>query len=346
MAATDGRPRDRGTRGSLGGAAAIGIPRLGEPVAGRTAPGTGRAALAPGRFPPGVHSAPMGGAVEARVERLLAQAVETAEAFRSRADDAERRRIEAEQAAAVAERLARDALQESDEARRRAAHALHDGPAQSMVSAHRFLEAARSALVPADAGRPDPDGRPDAEGGERSAALLAQAQDRVLEAIREVRAVLDSLVPPGLEELGLAEALRIRARTGPEDRLAVSVTGTLPRADAWRERCLFGIVAQALDRAAGRPGTATIRVRLRSSGGRGIITVTDDGGDPGTGEAGGRQEEDDGLESMRRSAGWLGGRVDLAGRPGRGSTVRVDVPLSPAADEAARAPAPAGGPAG
>ena len=44
-------------------------------------------------------------------------------------------------------------------------------------------------------------------------ALLREASDRVRTAIQEVRAVLDDLLPPGLEELGLAEALRIRLGT-------------------------------------------------------------------------------------------------------------------------------------
>ena len=94
--------------------------------------------------------------------------------------------------------LARETLRESEQARTHIAHTLHDTAAQSMVSAHRFMEAARASL-----GGPRPEVAPQ---------HLDAAQERLLAAIREVRLVLNTLVPPGLEELGIANALRIYVR--------------------------------------------------------------------------------------------------------------------------------------
>lgn len=88
----------------------------------------------------------------------LAQLIATTEAFHRRATDAEA-------------------------AGGRVAHELHDTVAQSLVTAHRFLEAARASLA---AGRTD-----------AAASQLESAQAAVLQAIAEVRLVIDSVRPPG-----------------------------------------------------------------------------------------------------------------------------------------------------
>ena len=67
----------------------------------------------------------------------------------------------------------RDAGRGASWANERVAHALHDTVAQSLVSAHRFLEAARASMA---AGRPD-----------AATQQLEAAQAAVLEAIAELR---------------------------------------------------------------------------------------------------------------------------------------------------------------
>ena len=98
----------------------------------------------------------------------LAQMIATTEEFQRRA--------------LSAEALARATRGEARLADERVAHALHDTVAQSLVSAHRFLEAARASI----AGDRD----------EAATQLLDAAQAAVLEAIRELRKVIDGLAPP------------------------------------------------------------------------------------------------------------------------------------------------------
>lgn len=95
----------------------------------------------------------------------LAQLVATTEEFQRRA--------------IAAEALAHGTQGEAQLATERVAHALHDTVAQSLVSAHRFLEAARASTA---AGRPD-----------AAAQQLDDAQAAVLEAIAELRRVIDGL---------------------------------------------------------------------------------------------------------------------------------------------------------
>jgi signal transduction histidine kinase len=99
----------------------------------------------------------------------LAQLLATAESFERRATEAE----------ALARALRGDAAAGNE----RVAHALHDTVAQSLVTAHRFLEAARASLA---AGRTD-----------AAASQLESAQAAVLEAIGEVREVIGTVRLPG-----------------------------------------------------------------------------------------------------------------------------------------------------
>jgi signal transduction histidine kinase len=99
----------------------------------------------------------------------LAQLMATTEEFKRRA--------------IAAESLAHATQGEVQLANERVAHALHDTVAQSLVSAHRFLEAARASMA---AGRPD-----------AAAQQLDDAQGAVREAIAELRRVIDGLAAQG-----------------------------------------------------------------------------------------------------------------------------------------------------
>ncbi len=245
----------------------------------------------------------------AALERVVA----TTEEFHRLYTTADRDRASTAQDASNLDSLARETLRESEDARTEIAHTLHDTAAQSMVSAHRFLEAARASLA-----------SPDPSAADRH---LAAAGERLLAAIREIRSVLNSLVPPGLEELGLANALRIFVRDAVPPSIAVEISGDVPRAENWLEAGIFAMAASAIDNAVVHARPSLIEVALQADGYTGIITVRDDGVgfDPGlvrrpTGT--GR-----GLLHMARRASWLGGRLDVASRLGEGTTVRMTVPL-------------------
>jgi signal transduction histidine kinase len=243
----------------------------------------------------------------------LAQMIATTEEFHRLYTTADRDRASSEQAATRLDSLARETLRESDESRTRIAHALHDTAAQSMVSAHRFLEAARASLT-----GPRPEAAP---------RHLDAAQERLLTAIREVRVVLNAIVPPGLEELGLANALEIYVRDEVPDQIAVEISGELPRAEGWLEAGLFAMTVEAINNAVLHAGASRIRIGLRATRGRGIITVTDDGVGFDPAAAHRQTQESMGLIGMTRRASWLGGRVDVMSRPGAGATIRISAPL-------------------
>jgi signal transduction histidine kinase len=250
----------------------------------------------------------------AALERVVA----TTEEFHRLYTTADRDRASTAQDASNLDSLARETLRESEDARTQIAHNLHDTAAQSMVSAHRFLEAARASLA-----------GPDSAAAGRAAAdrHLDAAGERLLIAIREVRGVLNSLVPPGLEELGLANALRIYIRDAVPGTILVEIAGDLPRAEGWLEAGLFAMTIGAIDNAVIHARPTLVEIALRADGRTGIISVRDDGVGFDPGQARRRTGTGMGLLQMARRASWLGGRLDVTSRPGEGTTVRMTVPL-------------------
>jgi signal transduction histidine kinase len=242
----------------------------------------------------------------------LAQMIATTEEFHRLYTTASRDRASVEQAATRLDTLARATLRESERARTQVAHELHDTAAQSMVSAHRFMEAARASLNGAH-----PEAAP---------RHLDAAQERLLTAIREIRVVLNRLVPPGLEELGVASALRIHVRDNVPETITVAVQGELPRAEGWLEADLFAMTVEAVGNAVHHAACTRIQISLRASRERGIITVTDNGIGFDPTAARRRTQEGMGLMGMTRRAIWLGGRVDVTSRPGE-TAIRIAAPL-------------------
>jgi signal transduction histidine kinase len=246
----------------------------------------------------------------------LAQMVATSEEFYELYRDSERQRHELGRNQRRLDRLARQTLHASDLERARIAHQIHDTAAQSMVSAFRFLDAARAYVA--------------AHPGESVDGYLESASDRLVTAIKEVRAVLADLVPPGLEELGLAQAIQHRMESlAAESGIEMSIDGRLPRLDDWVEQALYGMSIEALTNAVRHSHAATIRTELKVNRGRAVITVHDDGHgfDPAAAErrrAGGGL----GLLGIARQARWLGGAASIRSRVGAGTLVRISIPIA------------------
>ena len=244
--------------------------------------------------------------------QALAQMIATNEEFHQVVRASRRQRSELDRNRRLLDRLARTTLRAQDEERARLAHEIHDTAAQSMVSAFRFLDAARAA---SGAGGRDPDPR------------LVSASERLQAAIGEVRAVLARLLPTGLEELGLAEALRTRIRSVSEDGIEAEVSGDLPRLEQWVEQALYGMASEALSNAVRHGRPSTVRIGLGVARGRAVLSIVDDG----TGfdpmhvvrtEHGGL-----GLVGLSRQAAWLGGSARVVSRPCGGTQVRISIPL-------------------
>jgi signal transduction histidine kinase len=241
---------------------------------------------------------------------MIATSEELNDSYRS----AQQQRTELERSRRRLDRLARATLRAKDDERARIAHQIHDTAAQSMVSAFRFLEAARTASAAA---------------GIEEDRRVAAASERLVAAIGEVRAVLARLLPPGLEELGLAHALESQLlQSAGADGIETRLAGELPRMEPWVEQAIYGMAAEAISNAIRHGSPRSIRVDLREVRNRAIITIDDDGRGFDPGQVVRSASSGLGLLGMSRQASWLGGSARVKSQVGGGSHVRISIPLT------------------
>jgi two-component system, NarL family, sensor kinase len=200
-------------------------------------------------------------------------------------------------------------LQETE--RRRLAGEIHDGISQRIVSLSFHLSAAADAVIsdPASA-----------------AEQIAHAQELAAGALDETRNAIAGLRPPVLDDLGLAASLESLARAIPLPNVQVdTVTTALPE---HVEIAVYRIAQEALQNIMKHASAEHIQLRLSVATGAVVLEISDDGVgfDPSampeqTGPAG------YGLPGMQQRAELLGGQLTADSKPGRGTIVRLRVPL-------------------
>jgi signal transduction histidine kinase len=253
----------------------------------------------------------------------LAQMIVTGEEYFRLYQASQRQLAELRRSRRQVDDLARAAFREQEHERARIAHEIHDTAAQSMVGAFRHLETAQL-LAEADAAQGH--GPRDV----RLAEAIGTASRRLSTAIHEVRAVLARVLPPGLEELGLAAAIETRARAlAEESGLAMEMRGTLPRLDPWVEQALYGMTSEAVTNAVRHARASRIIVSLAVVRGRAVVEVRDDGSgfDPRVLDRRPGDGHGLGLIGIARQAEWLGGHGTVHSRPGAGTRVRISIPM-------------------
>ncbi len=196
--------------------------------------------------------------------------------------------------------------------RQRIARELHDAVAQKLFSLRLTAEAAAT-LLPDD---------PTA-----AADQLAVVKALARESADELRAIVVGLRPTDLAGDGLDVALRKQVDLLNRVHAAtVSYEGDpLPRLAAATEQAIYRVVQEALHNALRHGSPGLVAVRVQAAPGAVAVEVADDGAgfDPGAQEGASRRL---GLASMRERARVVGGRLAVASQPGKGTTVRLEVP--------------------
>ena len=95
-----------------------------------------------------------------------------------------------------------------------------------------------------------------------------------------------------------------------------------PRLSVDTRRDVYLVFKEAVNNAARHSGCSRVHVSLQSDGSGLILTVADDG----AGFDIASEDKGNGLASMRSRATRLGARFDIRSRPGRGTTLRLEVP--------------------
>lgn len=153
--------------------------------------------------------------------------------------------------------------------------------------------------------------------------LLDGLSAQIRDAVGGVRAIVDDLHPPALDELGLPGAVRaVAERFAGELEISVQVPPDLPVVPAAVELAAYRIAAEAITNAARHSGAASCRVTFTAADELELRVVDDGNGVP----AG--ASEGVGLPSMRERAAALGGSCTIR-RPAEGGTeVLARLPLN------------------
>ncbi|TNH29681.1 sensor histidine kinase [Micromonospora orduensis] len=186
---------------------------------------------------------------------------------------------------------------------RRIERSLHDGTQNRLVAVNVLLGAARRAV------RRDPD---------RADEILGQAQDAAEQALGELRTVVRGILPPVLDDRGLAGALAgLAGSCAVPCRLEVDVA---VRCAASVEATAYFVVAEALTNAVRHSGASQVDVAVRRERGRLLVTVEDDG----RGDA--DEARGSGITGIRRRVEAYDGRMTLTSPPGGPTRMHVELP--------------------
>ena len=204
-----------------------------------------------------------------------------------------------------------------EEERTRIARELHDELGQALTALHLELHSLRTRVH-------DPI--------DPLAERLGALSKLVSGTLRAVRRICGDLRPVALDDLGLLPALEwhmqeFQRRTGVRCRLRrPAAKVTLPPEQA---TAVFRILQESLTNVARHARATQVAVQLKLTGGRLILTVADDGVGITPGQAEGAQTL--GLVGIRERARSWNGDVAIAPRKGRGTLIRLTLPLvSPA----------------
>jgi len=207
-------------------------------------------------------------------------------------------------------------LERASEERQRIARDLHDSVSQSLFSMTLHARTAQRALQQTGQDGDGPVGRELGHVGELSRTALA-----------EMRALIFELRPRGLAEEGLVSALtKHAAAVSAREGVAIEVTGPSERLPVSSdcEEHLYRLGQEALANASKHAQATRITVTVANGGSSVGLQVSDDGRgfDPAATYAGHL-----GLTTMRSRASEIGAKLLIDSAPGRGTAVRVELPL-------------------
>jgi signal transduction histidine kinase len=206
--------------------------------------------------------------------------------------------------------LARRLLQAEEYERRALSRELHDRVGQNLSAINLNLQLIREQLAHGPS--------------ERAAARIEDAQRLLSETTRDVRDLMVELRPPGLDDYGLATALRNYAERMAERFTGeITVNGDLrPRLPVDTELALFRIAQEALSNAAKHSQADNVEIQLERADGRARMTVVDDG----VGFAPDTLERASwGLATMHERAEAVSARLLIESRPGEGARITAEL---------------------
>jgi signal transduction histidine kinase len=219
-------------------------------------------------------------------------------------------------AQAVSSDRLRLSMRASESERSRWARELHDETLQELGALKLLLQTLEQADDPA------------------AVRAAGRSIEQIDLSIRNLQALITELRPAALDELGLKPAIeglleRTSATSGliveSEIELAHARGGGPARLDPELEIAVYRLVQESLTNAVKHARAETVTVRLTQEKATIVVTVSDDGSGFDTRRADGGF----GLIGMQERVELVGGRLAIDSTPGKGTTVRAELPVQP-----------------
>ena len=208
--------------------------------------------------------------------------------------------------------LIRDTLEVQEAERERICLEVHDGVAQTLVSAFQYLQTLEVVSLENSHAR----------------QLLLKTRALVKQAIQESREVINSLQPMTLRDLGLVATLRQEIRRmEQETRWEIDFKADAIRLPQEIETGLYRVIHEAITNARKHADTRRLRIRLTLADDRVRAEVRDWGIGFNDNPGNLARMRGTGLLSMRRRAELLQGTCNIQSKPGQGTVVSVEIPL-------------------
>jgi signal transduction histidine kinase len=190
-----------------------------------------------------------------------------------------------------------------DEERRRLERNLHDGAQQRLVSLSLSLRLAQTQLQ---------------KNPVMAEQLLESAREELAQALEELRELARGIHPAILTDRGLDAALEALASRAP---LPVAIERATTKLPAPVAAAAYYVVSEALANVAKYADASSVRISVEQMNGAACVEVSDDGvggADPANGS---------GLRGLADRVAALNGTLEIQSEPGRGTTIRAEIPL-------------------
>ncbi|MFA6148172.1 MAG: PAS domain-containing sensor histidine kinase [bacterium] len=201
-----------------------------------------------------------------------------------------------------------------EEERTRISREIHDELGQALTAMKLDLSLLKSNLASAGLAEPS--------------AKVHEIEQAVNRIVRTVRKIATELRPGILDELGVAAAIEwvakeFQDRTGIRCKVSIKAVGKV--SDTVRATAIFRIVQESLTNVMRHAEATQVNVRLEKKRDTLVLDVKDNG----IGIMDGRifDSRSHGLAGIRERVLLLGGVAVISGKPGKGTLVRVTIPI-------------------
>jgi len=227
---------------------------------------------------------------------------------------------ELQQKEALRGQLLRKVIAAQEEERRRIARELHDQYAQALSALSVSLEAAERALPPDET---------------RARAQLRSVQALSAETLDQTYRLIFDLRPTTLDDLGLVPALRwfVETRLQPHGlKVELEAEEFRQRLPAEMETALYRVFQEGLSNVVRHARARHVQIRLAADATRFTGRIRDDGCgfDPQSVQGADAEGRGLGLLGMQERIELLGGQFTIDSAPGRGTELRIEIPLGEA----------------